>query len=183
MEETLNIKNNTMIEVLSIKTPLLLLAGISFAWFSIEYVPSLMLFIYLLAAMLVDGITGLLKSWRGNQVSTSKGFQQSVIKVFAYCGSIVMITIMVNVIGLVDDGNKYDLAIVINGLMGFIIFIELYSICENISKAYPNSPLTKYFISYIMKFLRGKFESLKPQVDENIENKKPKPPFDPFPID
>lgn len=149
-----------------LKTPTALIAAGIFSWFSVEYVPSAMLFFYLLIAMLGDFITGLLKSWKKGVHTSSEGLRRSITKVLSYVGSILVIMVMVNVIGLVDDGNKYDLAVIINGLMGFIVFVELYSICENITEAYPESPLVKYFIIHIMTFLRGRFESLKPKVNE-----------------
>lgn len=149
-----------------LKTPTTaIMAGI-FSWFTIEYFPSVMLFFYLLVAMLGDFITGLLKSWKKGRQTSSEGLRRSVTKVLSYIGAILVIMVMVNVIGLVDDGNKYDLAIIINGLMGFIVFVELYSICENISEAYPESPLVKYFLVHIMTFLRGRFDSLKQKANE-----------------
>lgn len=144
-----------------LKTPALAIGAGLFSWFTIEYFPSAMLFFWLLIAMLGDFITGLLKSWKKGKHTSSEGLRRSVTKVLSYCGAILVIMTLVNVIGLVDDGNKYDLAIVINGLMGFIVFVELYSICENISEAYPESPLVKYFIIHIMSFLRGRFDKMK----------------------
>lgn len=142
-----------------LKTPTAIITAGFFSWFSIEYVPSAMLFFYLLIAMLGDFITGLLKSWKKGKHTSSEGLRRSVTKVLSYIGAILVIMVMVNVIGLVDDGNKYDLAMIINGLMGFIVFVELYSMCENISEAYPESPLVKWLIMPIMKFLRGKLEN------------------------
>lgn len=148
-----------------LKTPTLAIGAGLFSWFTIEYLPSAMLFFWLLTAMLGDFITGLLKSWRNGKHTTSEGLRRSITKVLSYMGAILVIMIMVNVIGLVDNGNTYDLAIVINGLMGFIVFVELYSICENISEAYPESPLVKYFIIHIMTFLRGRFDNLKSKAE------------------
>ena len=161
-------RSNCMITIL--KTPTAAITAGFFSWFTIEYFPSAMLFFWLLIAMLGDFITGLLKSWKKGSHTSSEGLRRSITKVLSYCGAILVIMTLVNVIGLVDDGNKYDLAIIINGLMGFIVFVELYSICENITEAYPESPLVKYFIIHIMSFLRGRFESLKSKVDEKTDN-------------
>lgn len=148
-----------------LKTPTLAVSAGLFSWLTIEYFPSAMLFFWLLIAMFGDFVTGLLKSWRKGKHTSSEGLRRSITKVLSYCGAILVIMVMVNVIGLVDDGNKYDLAIIINGLMGFIVFVELYSICENITEAYPESPLVKYFIVHIMTFLRGRFDSLKSKAE------------------
>jgi len=151
-------KTHSLNFLIIIKSPITAIMATLFALFSIEYLPSFMLLIWLLAAMLGDFVTGLLKSWATKQITTSEGFRKSVTKVLSYFGAILVITTLVNVIGLIDKSNTYDLTFVINGLMGFIVFTELYSICENILAAYPDSPLTKFVINPIMKFLRGKFE-------------------------
>jgi phage-related holin len=158
----LKLQYKTMIQILDIKTPLLLLAGITFSWFDVEYVPSPMLSIWLLFAMFGDLSTGLLKSWSKNMVTSSEGFRKSVTKVTSYGGAILVITALVNIIGIVDLKNTYDLSVVINGLMGFIVFTELYSICENILAVYPESALVKFVILPIMKFLRGRFKNNNP---------------------
>jgi len=141
-----------------LKSPLAALTAGFFTWFSVEYFPSAMLFFWLLVAMFGDFVTGLLKSWKKGKATSSEGLRRSITKVLSYCGAILVIFVMVNVIGLVDTSNKYDLAMIINGLMGFIVFVELYSICENINEAYPDTPLTIYFIGPIMKFLKGRLE-------------------------
>lgn len=161
-------KKSTMISIL--KTPTSAIASGFFSWFTIEYFPSAMLCFWLLVAMLGDFITGLLKSWKKGEVTSSEGLRRSITKVLSYGGAILVIMTLVNVVGLVDTTNSYDLAIVINGLMGFIVFVELYSICENINQAYPDTPLTIYFIAPIMKFLRGRFERL--PLPENNQNEK-----------
>lgn len=160
-------KSRSMIAIL--KTPLTALTATLFTWFSVEYFPSAMLFFWLLLAMFGDFVTGLLKSWKKGVVTSSEGLRRSITKVLSYCGAILVIFILVNVVGLVDTSNKYDLAVIINGLMGFIVFVELYSICENINEAYPDTPLTQYFIGPMMKFLKGRLEKnpINQQHDEN----------------
>lgn len=147
--------------VLILKTPIAAISAGLFSWITIEYAPSGMLFFYLLIAMAADFITGLLKSWKNKENTSSEGLRKSITKVTSYFSAVIVIMIMVNVVGLVDEGNKYDLAIIINGLMGFIIFAELYSICENISEVYPESPLVKFVVIPIMTFLRGRFQNVK----------------------
>jgi len=161
-------KTNNILAIL--KSPSSAVVGGLFSWFTIEYFPSAMLCFWLLVAMLGDFITGLLKSWKKGEVTSSEGLRRSITKVLSYGGAILVIMTLVNVVGLVDTTNSYDLAIVINGLMGFIVFVELYSICENINQAYPDTPLTIYFIAPVMKFLRGRFERL--PLKENKENEK-----------
>lgn len=139
-----------------IKHPTLLLAGMFFSWLSIKYLPSAMIVFWLVASVALDLITGVLKAWSKGEATSSTGLRRTVVKIGSYVGTIVMVIILVNLIGIVDVDNKYNLTVLIDGLTGFMVFIELYSICENISEAYPNSPLVKYMIGPIIKMLKGK---------------------------
>mgnify|MGYP003336767858 CR=1 FL=1 len=154
------------------KSPLLFITGTSFAtsfaWFSVKYVPSMMIFFWLVIAVLGDLLTGLLKAWTKGLATTSTGLRRTATKIGSYCGAIVVVVILVNMLGIVDHNNKYNLEFLIDGLVGFMVFIELYSICENISEAYPNSPLTKWLIIPIMKKLKGKL-SKNPLEDEEFK--------------
>lgn len=138
------------------KHPALLFIGAAFSWLSIHFVPSVMILFWLVIAVAFDLLTGVLKAWSKGDSTTSTGLRKTVIKIGSYVGTVVMVVILVNVIGVVDVNHKYDLSILIDTLMGFMVFIELYSICENISEAYPNSPLVTYMIGPILKFLKGK---------------------------
>lgn len=115
-----------------------------------------MILFWLVLAVAFDLLTGVLKAWSKGESTTSAGLRKTVIKIGSYVGTMVMVIILTNVVGIVDVSNRYDLSILVDTLMGFMVFIELYSICENISEAYPNSPLVTYMIGPIMKFLKGK---------------------------
>lgn len=141
------------------KSPLLVIASTGFAWFSIKYLPSAMLLFWLVISVALDLVTGLLKAWSKGQTTTSTGLRKTIIKIGSYVGTVVMVVVLVNLVGLVDVTNKFDLTVLIDSLMGFMVFIELYSICENIDAAYPDSPLSKYMITPILKFLKGKLKN------------------------
>lgn len=140
-----------------IKSPLLVVLTTGFSWLVVHYVPSPMALFWLVGATLLDLITGLLKAWSKKACSTSIGFRRTVIKVGSYAAIVVLVTIFVNIVGIVDVNNQYQLSALINGLIGFMTFIELFSVCENLSLAYPNSPMTQYFIKPLMKLLKGRF--------------------------
>lgn len=156
------------------KYPLLLLTGTSFAtsfaWFSVKYVPSVMIFFWLVISVLGDLLTGLLKAWNKGQATTSTGLRRTATKIGSYCGAVVVVVILVNMLGIMDPANKYDLKFLIDTLVGFMVFIELYSICENISEAYPNSPLTLWLINPIMKKLKGRLSKNPLEDNEEPEN-------------
>lgn len=160
---------NNLLAIL--KSPLLLLMSASFTWLSIKYIPSAMILFWLISAVALDLVTGVLKAWSKGQGTTSTGMRKTIVKIGSYVGTMVMVIILVNVVGIVDVNNRYDLTILIDTLMGFMVFIELYSICENINEAYPRSPLNKYFITPLLKFLKGKLSNsplnTKPNQDGN----------------
>lgn len=139
-------------------TPLSIILSSTFAWLVVKYLPSSMALFWLAVAMCIDLITGLLKAWHRKMCSTSRGFKRTVTKILSYSATIVVVVVLVNILGVVDSENKYDLSVLINLLLGFMTFIELFSICENIQVAYPNSPLNQYLIKYIMKFLKGRLK-------------------------
>lgn len=138
------------------KSPLLIIISSSGAWFAIKYLPSPMLLFFLVSATLVDLLTGLLKAWSKNICSSSIGFRRTLIKIGSYSATVVLVVLLANIIGVIDVENKYDLSLVVNGLISFMTFIEIFSSFENISLAYPNSPMTQYFIKPIMKVLKGR---------------------------
>lgn len=131
-----------------------------------------MLLFWLAVAVFADLITGLLKSWTQGLSTTSTGLRKTIIKIGSYVGTVVMVVVLVNLVSIVDVNNNINLMFLLDALMGFMVFIELYSICENIDQAYPNSPLSKYMITPILKFLRGKLSQNpissidKPQSDD-----------------
>lgn len=134
----------------------------SFTWITVKYVPSAIILFWLVIAVFFDLVTGLLKAWSKGQGTTSTGLRKTIVKIGSYVGTVVMVCIMVNVIGFVDISNRLDLTILIDALLGFMVFIELYSICENITEAYPNSPLARYFLAPVIKFLKGKLKNNHP---------------------
>lgn len=121
---------------------------------------------WLAVAVFLDLITGLLKAWSKKICSASVGFRRTIIKIGTYCATIVVLVILANITGLVDNGEKYPLGLLINGLLAFMTFIELFSVCENISLAYPRAPLTKYLIDPLLKFLKAKLKSGPPRIQK-----------------
>lgn len=170
MERLISAVSHNLHSLLNIlKTPLLLLMSISFSWLVIDHLPAAMALVWLVVATVLDLITGLMKAWTKNQISTSYGFRKTVVKVASYIAIVLLVTIFVNLIGFVDPNHKYDLALLINALIGFMTFVELFSVCENLVEAFPNSPMTKYFVLPLMKLLKGKLESANP-LNKDVED-------------
>lgn len=156
------------------KYPLLAMLSITFATITIQYMPTPLHLFWLASAVLLDLFTGLLKAWSKGQVTSSRGLRRTIIKIGSYVGTIVGVCILVNVIAMnLNATNKIDLSFMLNWLMGFMIFIELYSVFENIDEAYPDSIFSKYISSPILKFLKGKLKEKGPFNTDEIKNNTP----------
>ena len=154
-----------------IHSPLVLLTGLAFStWLSFIKVPSKEIFLCLVLAVFGDLITGLQKSWATGIATKSTGFRRSILKIGVYITTILGVMILVSMIGLIDKSNAVNLKYLIDALVGAMVFIELYSMFENISEAYPKSLLTRYLINPILKMLRGKLESTKDQINNDNGN-------------
>lgn len=138
------------------KTVPLALLTISFGWLTVEYLPAAMSVFWLVIATMLDLLTGLLKAWARKTCSTSIGFRRTLTKVGSYCAIVIVVTVFVNIISIVDKSREYNLGLLINALIGMMIFVELFSCLENISLAYPRSPMVKMFVKPLMVFLRGR---------------------------
>lgn len=148
---------NTILSIF--KSPTLVVLSTSFAtWFSIKYIPAPMLFFWLVVAVAGDLFTGLLKSWSKGQSTKSVGLRRTIMKIGAYMLTIIGVIIFVNMIGIADTNNSVDLKYLIDFLLAFMVFIEIYSMFENISEAYPDSLLVKYLVAPIMKLLKGRLD-------------------------
>lgn len=145
----------TAIPLMKVPPILVVIASAGATWFSVKHLPPAMLFVYLTAAIVFDLITGLIKSWKKGIATSSIGFRATVTKLGMYSAVIVGGIIIVNVLGI--NGNDSNVVpMFMKWLMSFLIFIECYSIFENVSETYPDSMLTKFLIDPILKLLKGK---------------------------
>lgn len=145
----------------------LMLSAFAWGWFEVVALPKPMLIFFLFLAIIIDLITGLIKSWGQGQVTTSAGFRKTVSKLLTYVAVIIGVWILANLISM-GYNTGLDYVILVDGSIGFLTFIETYSIFENIYEASPNSLLSKKFIKPILKFLKGKINSH--PIDDIIKN-------------
>lgn len=139
-----------------LSTPLLIFTAILNSLAQIQLLPSGVIVELMVLAIFLDLITGLLKSWRNGIVTSSQGFKNTVIKILVYCSCIIATWILLSLVILTHTTLLFPAGAVLNGVVAFITFTELYSIFENINAAYPNSLLSKYLIAPILKLLKGK---------------------------
>jgi phage-related holin len=154
----------------------LLLSAFAYGWFEVVAIPQPMLMVFLFGAITFDFITGIIKSMNKGVIATSVGFRKTVTKIGGYSGTIIAMWILANMLGMMNKGNKdaMDYSFLVNGTIGFITFIEIYSILENVSELFPNKSLIRGFLNTIMKFLKNKIESENPikQLEDEQESNK-----------
>lgn len=149
---------NTILQI--IKQPTATVMMTMFSWFSVKYVPSGMIFMWLVLAVMVDLLTGILKAWAKKEATTSEGFRRTISKIGIYLAVIILVIIMVNIIGSITLFQLpiKDLSLLIDVLLAFMVFIELYSICENVYEINPESPLSRFLVKPLLKFFKGKLK-------------------------
>lgn len=156
-------------KALAIKPPSLLVGGF-FAWFSVEHIPSPMMLFWLASTMIINLVTGVAKSWAKGEFTTARGFEKSAIKIIVYTCVVVAVVILVNMVQSISGYTKFNFGIAIDSAMGFLVWIELYSVFENVSIIYPKSPLTRYFILPILKLLRSRLKNGPLDNDKSDDN-------------
>lgn len=149
----------------------LLLSGVATGWFEVYFLPKPMMLFFLIGAIVVDFITGLIKSWGKGDATTSTGFRQTVSKLTGYIGAIIGMWFLANMLSLMYPQKVVDYSVLVNGTIGFLTFIELYSIFENVYEINPNSYLSRFFIRRVIKFLRGKLDNEHPLKDFDDDTK------------
>lgn len=147
----------------------LLFTGLAASWLEIAFLPKPMMLLLLVFAMIIDLITGLIKSWKKGVATASAGFQRSVVKLSRYVSVVIGVWLLANVLGNMS-GAKVDYTYFVNACIGFLSFIEIYSIFENVYEIDPAGPLSKWFVGPVLKFLRGKLKNNPIEKLQNTEN-------------
>lgn len=143
----------------------LLLTAMLWGWLEIAFLPNPMLIFCLFGAMIIDLITGLLKSWSTGKATTSTGFRRTVVKITMYFSLITATWILANLLSKMWESGKIDYAPLVNLVIGILSFIELYSVFENVYAMAPNSPISRYVAKPFLKFLRGLLDRADKQIE------------------
>lgn len=158
--------NSSLLSVFSNKS--VLLAGMATGLVELLIVPKPMLVLCLIGSMILDLLTGLLKSWKNGQATTSSGFRKTVTKTGTYVGVILGMYLLATMLNTLHPQDAFSYIHLVNGTISFLVFIELYSIFENAYEIDPNSFLSKYLIKRVLKFLKGNLENNHPI--KNVED-------------
>lgn len=116
--------------------------------------PDTELMMWMGIAMMLDFVTGVVKSKILGKARTSDGFKKSITKFLQYGGAIVVSIILTNT----ADKNGFSEAAMFLGvfnkmLLMFIIYIEITSVFENLYACDKKSMIAKYFFKPVLNFL------------------------------
>lgn len=137
----------------------LFLSAITIGWLEVAALPNPNLIVILFGVMIVDFITGLIKSWKKGESTSKVGFVKSVTKIGVYTGAIMGVWLLANLLAQLYLQSTVDYTLFVNWTIGFLSFIELYSIFENIYETDPESKVSKKFVKPILKFLKGRIDN------------------------
>ncbi len=131
-----------------------LFAGI-FAFISqITFLPAFNLLIAMGIVIGIDFLTGWYKAKRKGQAVTSEGFRRTIDKFVSY-GVAVAVSCVLVYVSQQKGGEAVKLiaGFLNDGLVCFIIYIEVVSIFENLIAVNPEAPLSVNFYIPVHKFL------------------------------
>ena len=117
--------------------------------FSIVYHPSYNLLAWVLIAMVLDLITGIVKAVMLHKARRSSGFGKTARKFTQYAGSILVSVILMNTFKQEHPVVQY----VNDGLLILLIYIETTSIFENLYAIDSSSMFARYFIAPVLRLL------------------------------
>lgn len=144
----------------------LLFAGCStvLTFIKLTFIPNINLLAWVFIAISFDFITGVLKAKFGKgQTLTSSGFKTTIIKTLQYCGLIIAGVIIGNAFEKDSELTKW----VNNGMMLFILYVEVYSIFENLYALKPESKVAPIFKAAMALLTLGMERNKLPNPSEN----------------
>ena len=138
------------------KTPAIILTAL-FTIVKVDLLPNFSLLEWLGIAIAVDLITGLGKSVFNGKEITSYGLQKTVKKTCLYLGAILLSIIFLHVKELLGYGKSFAIAPYLNdGLVAFLIYIEMISVLENLIAFGSDDILTNYVFKPLHRILTVK---------------------------
>lgn len=105
-------------------------------------------------AIVLDFVTGVAKSKFLGIARTSEGFRKTIIKILQYAGA-VSVSILLSLLVKYDKEAKFSelCNYFTNGLIAFIVYIELTSIIENLYQIDAKSVFAKRILKPLLSIL------------------------------
>ena len=122
-----------------------------------SFLPTGTLTIAMTAAIVLDFITGIIKASFKNEARTSQGYRKTVVKFIQYGGAVCVGTLLKYLMIMRGDKGLEALTPYMDylndGLLIFIIFIEVTSVLENMYAIDNKSPFAIYFIKPMLSLM------------------------------
>lgn len=137
----------------------------------LTFVPTFNLLFVFAIVLGLDFLTGVYKAKRLGQATTSKGFRQTVDKFVSY-GIAIASSCVLCFVSQQKGGEAVKLisGFLNDGLVCFIIYIEVVSIFENVIAINPDGAMTNYFYKPIHKFLTLQLKKTGDQIAAVADN-------------
>jgi len=121
----------------------------------LDFIPSVGLLAVMGIALFLDLVTGITKAIFAKQQRTSEGYRKTVVKVMQYFGSVGLSMIVTYASKNLTPFAEWGIIAEYmgNGLLLFIIFIEVTSIFENMYAIDDKTPFAKYVIKPILNIM------------------------------
>ncbi|MBI2283323.1 MAG: phage holin family protein [Bacteroidetes bacterium] len=123
----------------------------------LNFLPTGTLMAAMAASIVLDFVTGLIKAVIAKDARTSQGYRKTVVKFMQYGGAVCVSMLMKFL--MMRSGETAMQAIspyadyLNNGLLIFILFIEITSILENMYAIDNSSPFAQYFIKPLLSIM------------------------------
>jgi phage-related holin len=133
---------------------ILFAGGLAFANLNFKFLPNFTLLTLLAVVIGIDFLTGVWKAKCKNEARTSDGFRKTVNKFLQY-GCAIVCGAVLSYIGQNKGGaGAVAIAGLLNdGLIIFIIYIEVTSIFENLYAVDSTTAMSQYFYAPVLKIL------------------------------
>ncbi len=126
-----------------------IIGSLSLLFFKLTFFPRLDLLAWVFIAVVIDLLTGVVKAFIKKQAVTSQGFRQTAVKALQYSGLIIAGII----IGNSFEKNTDLVRWVNDGMLLFLLYVEVYSIFENLRDMNPESKVSKMIFSPALTIL------------------------------
>lgn len=123
----------------------------------LNFLPTGTLMVAMGACITLDFFTGVIKATFLHEARTSKGYRKTIVKFMQYGGA-VCVSMVMKYLMIMKGDAEFALFVPFldylnNGLLFFIIFIEITSILENMYAIDKTSPFAHYIIKPLLKLM------------------------------
>lgn len=132
----------------------------SMLFVKLSFFPNANLLLWMGITIALDFLTGISKAYVLKQARTSSGFRKTILKFLQYGGSIAVGIVLANTAKENNlDGTHHVLSLFNDGLVVFIIYIEVTSIFENLYACDKTTVFSKYIITPALKILTAQIKN------------------------